>query len=164
MRSYRYLRAEIELNNLVLKNNAHPCAMTPVCAILSKTKRRYGVEMNHLFPDILPVFCSSTFSWLWSLGRVLFLSRLSGLVWVDAFLVEWIAFSQPLCFHVLHKHTILAYCSVLYFNFLVHIAWIRTNHAEIRVLYPILFYCERSELLIRQVYQFELGCIKKIAH
>ena len=25
-------------------------------------------------------------------------------------------------------------------------------------------YCERSELLIRQVYQFELGCIKKIAH
>ena len=27
-----------------------------------------------------------------------------------------------------------------------------------------LFYCERSELLIRQVYQFELGCIKKIAH
>ena len=24
--------------------------------------------------------------------------------------------------------------------------------------------CERSELLIRQVYQFELGCIKKIAH
>ena len=35
--------AEIELNNLVLKNNAHPCAMTPVCAILSKTKRRYGV-------------------------------------------------------------------------------------------------------------------------
>ena len=34
--------AEIELNNLVLKNNAHPCAMTPVCAILSKTKRRYG--------------------------------------------------------------------------------------------------------------------------
>ena len=35
--------AEIELNNLVLKNNAHPCAMIPVCAILSKTKRRYGV-------------------------------------------------------------------------------------------------------------------------
>ena len=34
--------AEIELNNLVLKNNAHPCAMTPVCAILSKTKRRYS--------------------------------------------------------------------------------------------------------------------------
>ena len=34
--------AEIELYNLVLKNNAHPCAMTPVCAILSKTKRRYG--------------------------------------------------------------------------------------------------------------------------
>ena len=73
--------AEIELNNLVLKNNAHPCAMTPVCAILSKTKRRYGVPrtkndvgMNHSFPDILPVFCS-TFSWLWSLGRVLFLSR-----------------------------------------------------------------------------------------
>ena len=31
--------AEIELNNLVLKNNAHPCAMTPVYAILSKTKR-----------------------------------------------------------------------------------------------------------------------------
>ena len=29
--------AEIELNNLVLKNNAHPCAMTSVCAILSKT-------------------------------------------------------------------------------------------------------------------------------
>ena len=27
-----------------------------------------------------------------------------------------------------------------------------------------IFYCERSELLIRQVYQFELGCIKKIAH
>ena len=26
------------------------------------------------------------------------------------------------------------------------------------------FYCERSELLIRQVYQFELGCIKKFAH
>ena len=26
------------------------------------------------------------------------------------------------------------------------------------------YYCERSELLIRQVYQFELGCIKKIAH
>ena len=25
-------------------------------------------------------------------------------------------------------------------------------------------YCERSELLIRQVHQFELGCIKKIAH
>ena len=25
-------------------------------------------------------------------------------------------------------------------------------------------FCERSELLIRQVYQFELGCIKKIAH
>ena len=24
--------------------------------------------------------------------------------------------------------------------------------------------CERSELLIRQVYQFELGCIKQIAH
>ena len=24
--------------------------------------------------------------------------------------------------------------------------------------------CERSELLIRQVYQFELGCIKKVAH
>ena len=35
--------AEIEFNNLVLKNNANPCAMTPVCAILSKTKRRYGV-------------------------------------------------------------------------------------------------------------------------
>ena len=33
--------AEIELNNLVLKNNAHPCAMTPVCAILSETKRRF---------------------------------------------------------------------------------------------------------------------------
>ena len=85
--------AEIELNNLVLKNNAHPCAMTPFCAILSKTKRRYGVfrtkndvGMNHLFPDILPVFCS-TFSWLLSLGRVLFLSRLFGLVWVDAYLV-----------------------------------------------------------------------------
>ena len=39
--------AEIELNNLVLKNNAHPCAMTPVCAILSKTKRRYGVFRTH---------------------------------------------------------------------------------------------------------------------
>ena len=38
--------AEIELNNLVLKNNAHPCAMTPVCAILSKTKRRYGGVTN----------------------------------------------------------------------------------------------------------------------
>ena len=35
--------ADIELNNLVLKNNAHPCEMTPVCAILSKKKRRYGV-------------------------------------------------------------------------------------------------------------------------
>ena len=35
--------AEIELSNSVLKNNAHPCAMTPVCAILGKTKRRYGV-------------------------------------------------------------------------------------------------------------------------
>ena len=35
--------AEIELNNLVLKNNAHPCAMASVCAILSKTKQRYGV-------------------------------------------------------------------------------------------------------------------------
>ena len=35
--------AEIELNNLVLKTNAGSCAMTPVCAILSKTKRRYGV-------------------------------------------------------------------------------------------------------------------------
>ena len=34
--------AEIELSNLVLKNNAHPCAMTPVCVILNKTKRRYG--------------------------------------------------------------------------------------------------------------------------
>ena len=92
--------AEIELNNLVLKNNAHPCAMTPVCAILSKTKRRYGVPrtkndvgMNHSFPDILTVFCS-TFSWLWSLGCVLFLSRLFGLVWVDAFLVEWISFAD----------------------------------------------------------------------
>ena len=39
--------AEIELNNLVLKNIAHPCAMTPVCAILSKTKRRYGVFRTH---------------------------------------------------------------------------------------------------------------------
>ena len=39
--------AEIELNNLVLKNNAHPCAMTPVCTILSKTKRRYG--FNSMF-------------------------------------------------------------------------------------------------------------------
>ena len=73
--------------------HTHPCAMTPVCAILSKTKRRYGVRMNHLFPDILPVFCS-TFSWLWSLGRVLFLSCLFGLVWVDAFLVEWIPFAD----------------------------------------------------------------------
>ena len=77
--------AEIELNNFVLKNNANPCAMTPVCVILSKTKRRYGVPrtkndvgMNHLFPDILPVFCS-TFNWLWSLGCVLFLRRLFGL-------------------------------------------------------------------------------------
>ena len=26
------------------------------------------------------------------------------------------------------------------------------------------FYCERSELLICQVHQFELGCIKKCAH
>ena len=30
--------AESELNNLVLHNNAHPCAMTPICAILTKTK------------------------------------------------------------------------------------------------------------------------------
>ena len=86
--------------------------MTPVCAILSKTKRRYGVfrapkeegfslvprtkndvGMNHLFPDILSVLCN-TFSWLWSLGRVLFLSRSFGLVWVDAFLVEWIPFAD----------------------------------------------------------------------
>ena len=92
--------AEVELNNLVLKNNAHPCAMTPVCAILSKTKRRYGVPrtkndvgMNHLFPGILSVFCSTS-SWLWSLGRELFLSRLFGFVWVDAFLVEWIPFAD----------------------------------------------------------------------
>ena len=27
-----------------------------------------------------------------------------------------------------------------------------------------VYVCERSELLIRQVYQFELGCIKKFAH
>ena len=27
-----------------------------------------------------------------------------------------------------------------------------------------LFFCERSELLIRQVHKFELGCIKKLAH
>ena len=39
--------AEVELNNLVLINNTHPCAMTPVCAILSKTKRRYGVFRTH---------------------------------------------------------------------------------------------------------------------
>ena len=51
------------------------------------------VGMNHLFSDILPVFCS-TFSWLRSLGRVLFLSRLFGLVWVDAFLVEWVPFAD----------------------------------------------------------------------
>ena len=50
--------------------------------------RTKNVGMNHLFPDILPAFCS-IFSWLWSLGRVLFLSRLFGLVWVDVFLVEW---------------------------------------------------------------------------
>ena len=31
--------AKIELNNLVLKKNAQPCATTPVCEILSKTKR-----------------------------------------------------------------------------------------------------------------------------
>ena len=28
----------------------------------------------------------------------------------------------------------------------------------------LLIDCERSELLIRQVHQFELGCIKTIAH
>ena len=38
---------EIELNKLVLKNNAYPCAMTLVCAILSKTKWRYGVFRTH---------------------------------------------------------------------------------------------------------------------
>ena len=59
--------------------------------LVPRTKNDVG--MNHLFPDILPVFCS-TFSWLWSLGRVLFLSRLFGLVWVDAFLVEWIPFAD----------------------------------------------------------------------
>ena len=45
--------------------------------LVPRTKNDVG--MNHLFPDILPVFCS-TFSWLWSLGRGLFLSRLSGVV------------------------------------------------------------------------------------
>ena len=59
--------------------------------LVPRTKNDVG--MNHLFLDILPVFCS-TFSWLWSLGRVLFLSRLFGLVWVDAFLVEWIPFAD----------------------------------------------------------------------
>ena len=59
--------------------------------LVPRTKNDVG--MNHLFPDILPVFCS-TFSWVWSLGRVLFLCRLFGLVWVDAFLVEWIPFAD----------------------------------------------------------------------
>ena len=59
--------------------------------LVPRTKNDVG--MNHLFPAIITVFCS-TFSWLWSLGRVLFLSRLFGLVWVDAFLVEWIPFAD----------------------------------------------------------------------
>ena len=56
-------------------------------------RKKNDVGMNHLFHDILPVFYS-TFSWLWSLGRVLFLSRLFGLVRVDTFLVEWIPFAD----------------------------------------------------------------------
>ena len=36
--------------------------------------------------------------------------------------------------------------------------------AKMFIVYMLPYYCERSELLIRQVYQFELGCIKKIAH
>ena len=34
--------AECELNNLVLHNSAHPCAMIPICAILNKTKGACG--------------------------------------------------------------------------------------------------------------------------
>ena len=41
--------AEIELNYLVPNFNAHPCVITPTCAILNKTKAAiWGVLNAHI--------------------------------------------------------------------------------------------------------------------
>ena len=52
--------AEIELNNLVLQNSAHPCAATPIRAILNKTKAAMWGALNaHPCAKIPIVRCRS---------------------------------------------------------------------------------------------------------